>query len=239
MIKNWKWWITITVLSVLLVLSLVFVVIGIASHKEKTLLMVCWDREGKAIYKDDEIEERSRNKEEVCKREELVWPQKQIPIILRALDFSNPSEILPEADFRNKILGSVIRDINIELGFRAFQQNSDVFVPSYGHVYFGQPAKVGIWAEHKIPSGYVFHCKKGSFLEGYVHIRADVESSERLLYEVLRHELLHLIGLAHDDFTLSVMYPLTEDDTLEEVFSTAHITDVDRAKLRELYMNQE
>ena len=47
--------------------------------------------------------------------------------------------------------------------------------------------------------------------------------------------MLHLAGLRHSTFTASIMYPFTRDDFTEDRMSTAHVTDAQRARLRELY----
>jgi hypothetical protein len=120
----------------------------------------------------------------------------------------------------------VIQNINQELGFTAF-----VWTPideTSAIVYFGGAAGQG-------SPGRIAHRRNGSELEADVFIRSDVESNDRLLYRVLMHELLHVLGLAHDNFRASIMYPEMEDDT-EGPMSTAHVMDIDKARFRELYV---
>lgn len=64
--------------------------------------------------------------------------------------------------------------------------------------------------------------------------RCDVETSNtpgQLLWQVLYHEFGHCFGLAHDDYTLSIMFP--EQRQMEGL--PPWFSDDDRALLRELY----
>lgn len=216
--------IVLAVAAVIAVAAVVLLIVGLTTHRERTLLEVCWSPDGRAGYLGD-VE---KNESVTCTgHEELVWPRKQLPITLTAVEDLEASFSLSDGDRRVKVLRQAIQNISRELGFEAF-----VWTPvdtTSSIVYFGG-------AVNADPSpGHIAHRRTESGLEADVFIRSDVESSDRLLYRVLMHELLHVLGLAHDDFQASIMFPVMLDDTVEGSMSAAHVTDVDRARLRELY----
>jgi len=238
---GWKKWLVIGIAGAVAIAAIVLLVIGVSRHVEPVLLTVCWDEEGVARYIDDEIE--GHNEAESCSgSEELVWATKQIPITISTISTLDDGEpgIFAEDDPRHRVLDQTIRDLNRELGFELFVRRPAGTTPVSGWVHFGQgiEARQAGDSERTTPPGRVSHRREpdGS-LDGHVYVRSDVESSDRLLYCVLRHELLHLAGLAHDSFTASIMYPFTRDDSIEGPMSTAHVTDRDRARLRDLYAN--
>lgn len=228
---EWKKWLMIGIVVLIGTTAVVLLVIGVASHDERVLLTVCWDVSGKARYIDDEIER--FNEADPCEGvEELIWAKEQIPITVSTVTTPIDGEpsLISEDDSRHRVLDQTIHDLNRELGFEAFVRRSSGKTLVSAWVHFGG----GIEAKRPSHPGYVFHRRIDGKLEGHVYIRSDVESNDRLLSLVCRHELLHLLGLAHDDFEASIMFPVRTDDTFERM-STAHVTDADRARLRELY----
>lgn len=194
---------------------------------EGGLLTVCWDEGGRARYVDD-IEAES------CEgAEELVWPASQIPIIVAPLS-GERDELLHEDDRRSRVFDQAIRYFNDQVGFTLFRRFFEGGVQASAWVHFGQGIEARRGAE--TPPGFVTHYHDGERLSGEVYVRSDVESSDRLLFLVLLHEFGHLAGLAHDPDNLgSVMYPITRDDSMDDLMSLARITDHDRALLRRLY----
>jgi hypothetical protein len=243
----------LVVTAVLFVAAVVGVVVGVMGHREAGLLTVCWGGmdgearpglgvvpgrlEGRARYLDDDVE--GKNEAESCEGPtELAWPRDQIPITISTIATLGDDEpgVIAEDDPRHRVLDQAIRDLNSQVGFTLFRRIPSGTDNPSSWVHFGEgiEARQAGDAERSAPPGYVSHRILGDNLEGHVYIRSDVEASDRLLFRVLLHELLHLAGLAHDDFTASLMFPVTRDDTLEEM-STAHVTDFDRALLRRLY----
>jgi hypothetical protein len=230
--------IMIAAVLVAAVAALGLVLYGVLTHREGGLLLVCWDRVGygaTARYVDEGVE--GSYEEGACERpRELVWAPKQIPLtVLPSESRSGQSpRSLPEDDFRSRALKAAINDINGQLGFRLFKMvppapGSSVFV------FFGTPMETRReGAVHRPPSGSVYHSRTYS-LESTISIRSDVEASNRLLHLVLVHELLHVAGLAHDNYPSSIMFPLLHDDTTDDVMRTQHISWHDRRLLRRMY----
>jgi hypothetical protein len=234
---SWKTWLVIGLVAVVGAVAGVLLAVGIARHQEGTLLTVCWDEEGAARYIDDDVE--GRNEAESCEgSEELVWPTSQIPITLSSLATLDDGSMGETDPRRERVLQQAVRDFDSQAGFELFRWIPAGTVEVAGWVHFGLSieARRHGEAETTAPPGYVSHERRGRSgkLGGHIYIRSDVESSDRLLYRVLLHELGHVAGLKHDTFTASIMFPMTRDD-FEGRISTAHLTDVDRARLRELY----
>ena len=223
--------------AVFFVVAAALIAWGVLHHEEVDLLRVCWV-DNKAHY----VGERPVEGEiGTCERpEELIWPQKQVPIsfVPLASDGSPLAEDTPQY----RVLKQTFSDSNAQVGcelFRVVASNQ----PSGVQIHFGQTLETGSEAAKRAP-GYVTHTQIGNgedrSLQGHIYIRSDVESQDRMLFLVLRHEAFHIAGLEHDDFTLSIMYPLTPDEGspnfggLPEM-TAAILTDYDRARLRDLY----
>ena len=233
----------LVVAAVMFVMAVVGFIIGVTTHREAGLLTVCWDEEGRARYLGDDIEGRNEAEAESCEGPtELAWPRDQIPITISSIATLGDGEpgLFAEDDPRHRVLDAAIRDFNGQVGFTLFRRVPSGTTEPSAWVHFGEGIEAGRHgdAEPTAPPGYVSHRISGDNLDGHVYIRSDVESADRLLYRVLQHELGHLAGLAHDDFTASIMFPVTRDDTLEEM-STSHVTDSDLALLRRLYRRGE
>jgi len=233
--------IVITVVAGLMAIAaIVLIVWGVTHHTEAGLLRVCWSG-GTARYAGG-VEGVADG---ACERpEELAWPQDQIPLSVAPVEASG--EPTTPDDTRVRVLASAIADINAQVGFELLRLDPGAQDIADGRVHFGG----AIWprrgedapgdhpadgADQAIPAGYVVHRRLGPVLRGDVYIRSDVESVDRSLYLVCVHELLHFVGLAHDDFEASVMFPLTRDDSASDVMSAARITDFDVNLLRSRY----
>jgi hypothetical protein len=234
---SWKTWLVIGIAVALGIVAGVLLAVGIASHQEGTLLTVCWGEDGAARYIDDDIE--GRNEADACEgAEELRWAKTQIPITVSSLSTLDDGSMGETDPRRERVLQEAIRDGNRQAGFELFRwiRAGDVEVSGWVHFGLGIEARRHGEVERTAPPGYVSHSRYGGKLGGHVYVRSDVEADDRLLFRVLEHELFHLAGLRHDDFEASIMYPYTRDDFLEGPISTAHLTDVDRARFRALYV---
>jgi len=233
--------IVITVgMGLMVIVAVVLITWGVTHHSEEGLLEVCW--EGGVARPVGGIE---GDVDGACERpEELVWPQEQIPLTVAAV--SAMGEPMGADSPQVRVLGSTIRDINAQVGFELLRLVAGDPGAADGRVHFGGAFGSGVGEassgspdgtreDRTIPAGYVTHRRVGATLRGDVFIRSDVESVDRSLYLVGRHELLHFVGLAHDDFEASVMFPLTHDDSISESMSTARITDFDCNLLRSMY----
>ncbi len=124
---------------------------------------------------------------------------------------------------------SATDDLNLQVGFTLFR------MVARGQASDASVIIQALEGEDSPPPGRVIHQRTGERLIGAVHIRSDIASVDRTLYLVAEHEYLHLAGLKHDDFTLSVMFPITREDWDLAVMGTAHVTDYDISLLQGLY----
>jgi len=216
--------------AILAVVAIVLIVWGVTHHTEGGMLEVCWSADGRAQYVAG-----SEDDDGPCEgAQEFRWPQEQIPLTLAPV--TSEGQLLGADAPQVRVLGQAVTDLNRQVGFELFRVGTGL-QPSDAEVRFGGAFLGGPERADSPPPGHVTHFRLGgtSTYRGHVWIRADVGSVDRLLYLVLEHELLHLAGLAHDDFTASIMYPLTREDWDQEVMSTAHVTDQDRSNLQRLY----
>lgn len=213
--------------AVLAAVAIFLIVWGVTHHTEGEMLEVCWQPDGLAQYV-----EGSEDDHGPCEgSEQFRWPQEQIPLTLAPV--SSEGQPLAADTSQVRVLGQTITDLNRQVGFELFRLGTGL-QPSDAEVRFGGAFPGGAGADSP-PPGYVAHRNGPGAYRGHVWIRSDVESSERLLFLVLQHELLHLVGLAHDDFTASIMFPLTREEWETGRMSTAHVTDRDISNLQRLY----
>jgi hypothetical protein len=214
--------VVITVVAILMFVGgLIGVVYGVRTHREEGLLQVCWvddDRGGRAVrYFDTNKLESGRPIGGPCENpEELVWPRKQIPITVTA---NGDSPRFPS------VVKQAVSDINRQLGFVLF------VVEREGGFVVIESAPI----EQGRPLGYTQHYWAFGSLGALVGV-SSAAGSERMVYLITRHELLHVVGLGHDQYNpSSCMHPLTADDTNEQRMGAARITDFDNRLLNERY----
>lgn len=221
--------------GVLVSVAIGLIVYGVATHSEEGLLYVCWI-DGRAHYTGGaEVDDGP------CEgAEELVWPSSQVPMSVAAQAFGS-EDFFAVGDVQREALDSAIRDINQQVGFALLVPvgdgaGADILVHRGGVLDASGVAATG----EERPLGFVRHHR--SDMGDTFTIRCDVWidsniGSLRLEYLVIHHELLHAIGLAHDDDNpSSAIYPFTPDDTMWEQMGAARITDHDRALIHELYL---
>jgi len=211
--------------ALLAAVAIGLIIWGVTHHTEGGLLEVCWAPDGEARY----VEGSERNYGTCEGAEELVWPQEQIPLTIASL--SPEGQRLDASSPQVRALQNATTDLNRQLGFELFRVGGGLDATDADVRFGGALERAGA----SPPPGYVSHVRAGNMLRGHVNIRSDVESDARLLHLVLEHELLHLAGLAHDDFTASIMFPITHDEWGTDRMSTAHVTDWDVNLLRGLY----
>lgn len=215
----------------MLTIAAIFLIVwGVTHHTEGEMLEVCWQPDGLAQYV-----EGSEDDHGACEgAEELLWPQEQIPLTLAPV--SSDGQPLAADTPQVRVLGQAVTDLNRQVGFELFRLGTGL-QPSDAEVLFGGAFLGGAGADSP-PPGYVTHRNGPGAYRGHVWIRSDVDSSDRLLFLVLQHELLHLAGLAHDDFPMSIMYPFTRDEWWTGEMSTAHVTDRDVSNLQRRYRRE-
>lgn len=191
-------------------LTAVLVVVGVLTHTEAGLLEVCW-KNNVAHY-------------DGCEQtEELRWSKSQFPLRVGVRAYSHMDSDQAQGE---RAVRSAVELWNGRLGFPAMRfvgtEVSDVLV------VWGMPSE-GAPAE----GGACTHRRVGGAVQADVSI-VDV-GLERLSYRITVHELGHALGLAHDDFEASPMYPVTRDDTWDERMAFVRPTDHDVELLRGLY----
>jgi len=201
----------IVALSIAIV-AIIGVVLGIAlnDRKEVTVAGVCWSEASVIRYEWDGPQECSP----------IEWNRDSFPLLVHA------EAAYPDSPDPNKAVLHAIGFINQRLGFRAFNgsenKRPDVYV------------KIGVsqddtWDE---AGGRAYHKRDANGrMIGYVETCNVGEIS--MLNLVLIHELLHILGLGHDDWEGSIMYSV-QQTTTEEVVNLGRlwISDADTLYLQ-------
>ena len=220
----------------MVVVAIVGIIWGVTHHEEGGLLDVCW-RNDVAHYEYGSVEDTggAETHHEPCERtEKLVWPQKQIPIAIAPLSTARQPMAADSPQVR--VLKQAVTDFNRQVRFELLRVGSGLDASDAEARFGGALETAGGEGKQVSPPGYVTHVRMGDTLRGYIFIRSDVASIDRLLFLVLQHELGHLVGLSHDDFHMSLMYPITRDDSMLERMTMAYLTDADIELLRALYL---
>lgn len=170
------------------------------TNLEAGFMNVCWMRDGRADYSSPTI----------CSNpEEILFTRERIPLSVYSA-------------FSDHNLTESINWINSELGCDIFR-----FTASSSH------PDVRVYLAVALSSGASIHGATSHLRLAGGRIVANIEtymlSSDWSIQYTLEHELLHAVGLAHDDFDYSVMQPNTRRSM------TYHITAHDRRILRERY----
>jgi len=183
----------------------IFLAVGIRPHKDPGLQMACFDSNGAAHY----------SPTKACKAmKEIRWAKSQFPLTV---------SVMAGAEQVNS--GSVktaVENFNRQLGFGALvlnQQNASV------QLILDAPSEPG-W----IDAGGDVRFRRNAAGVLSASMRICNPGDIATLHKVLLHEFGHVMGLAHDDFEDSAMWPTIGGERLGLRF-----TDGDRAILRRLY----
>lgn len=197
-------------LGVLSVVSLVIVIVSVATHTEAGLLTACEHPSTRLNYGEGCFD--------------VTWERDQFPLQVHATT-TNPS---PPSDPEDATQ-SVISLLNNRLGFTALQWTDDPAAADIA-VTIGVAQEVGLWMDHA--NGATSHLRAA---DGTLSCEVSTwnTGTAELLDKVLTHEMGHALGLAHDDFPDSAMYYTVTPDGAR--LTRGRLTDYDRNLLRELY----
>ena len=202
--KNiWKW-----LGGAVAIVGGVFYAAGIRVHQDPGLQKVCFDSVGHAHYK----------VEPNCKvLKELRWTKNQFPLSVTTSNRGEPT--------RDANVAEAISNVNSQMGFKAFTLwGPDADKDATVNVTLDVPAERN-WTD---AGGQVRHARANGVMRATVQVTniGDIAT----LHRVLVHEFGHVLGLAHDDFEDSAMWPTISGDRLG-----ARFTDGDCSAIRKLY----
>jgi hypothetical protein len=206
--------IMITVLSVLFVTALVLVIVGVVTHTEPGLMGYCPDERRYEVDGADECPE-------------LLWDG-ELPLVVTA-STANPNVADPEL-----ATSDAVDRINRRLGFQMFTFESGGC---------GEHASICVFTGVAHEPGFMDSAGSAShhITQGVMRCEAQTSNTgtNELFGMALEHEILHCLGLAHDpckgapDPETSIMCAVQRPVPMG-VFPP-HITDSDRALIRERY----
>lgn len=210
-LKSRSFWITVLVVSVMAVAAIVGVVVGLTHSTPAPVLHVCWEG-SQATY------------ERTCP-DEVLWPSDQRPITVLPL---NPDGLTPltSDDQFARAVSSAAKSLNTELRLPLY-----TLVLNQGSVAVQEvPYERGMGDE----AGSVRHSRDDNGrLYASVKIRSGLDMPT--LHEVIRHELLHVVGMAHEDYESSTMFPITPEMILSDQLSQRHVSDITIRAVRSRY----
>ena len=185
---------------------------GVLHHTEQGLLTACDTPNGALDYNGD------------CSQ--VKWNQSQIPLQVY-IESSNPYPPLAP----DSALSSVVSHINHSFGFRLLSATSNEGDADI-RVDFASAAVVSSLHLHNANGGALHHRKADGSL--WCEVRTWNTGTAELADKALTHELGHCLGLTHDDFPASAMYPRIVSDSNFRP-TRLRFTDYDRALLHRLY----
>lgn len=195
--------IMIVVAAVLAVGAVVGVIYGVTTHTEPGLLRVCWNLDGTADYS-----------AQCATPSDLRWDRNRIPLIV---DAPPDSDEVTEA----------VSIVNDQIGCEVLRLRPGAGLTADVNIALDQPLLVG----SEEPGGSTRH-SRGESGRMFATVETTNVTNPTLKTRVLVHEFGHVLGLAHDPFEASIMFP-TQPDSEEPDF--IRFTDADQATLNQLY----
>lgn len=202
--------VTIVVATVIFAVTLVLLVFALSKHDEPGLLAVCWE-DGKAHYTGCQTP-----------TEPLQWNKRDFPLRVAVLPVDNQPTTEGESTAR-----LVVRDWNSQLRFQAFAP--ELVQPSEANVFLFYGTAYDP-SNHE--GGDTSHRMLRNRMQASVHVAS--VSTNVIEYRILFHEMGHVLGLAHDPFPASAMYPNTLESSEDDLVLMT-VTQDDKKLLRHLY----
>jgi hypothetical protein len=209
MLKKWYFWVALVVVlgcggSVLY---------GVLTHKEPGFMGVCWDANGSVASYHDPL----KDPHPECTTE-LKWKKEQFPLTYYvAFDADHKTyidSVVKGAEMWN-------REIGRELFKRSDKEEGAVIQVTWGSVEPGSHS-----------GGHTTHTGGPGGPTGAKLVLSN-PSDVHAVYRYAAHEWGHVLGLAHDDFSKSIMYSKQPDVTEEMTFVLP--SDFDKKILKEAY----
>ncbi len=195
--------------AIILAIGGFFASLGIKPHRDPGLQRVCFDAIGHAHYKAGP---------DCTAMRDVRWSKSQFPL---SVTTSSRGERTKDAN-----VAEAISNVNSQMGFRAFVLwSADADKDPAVQVALDVPAERG-WMD----AGGDVRFNRASTGVLSAAVRTCNAGDIATLHKVLVHEFGHVLGLAHDDFEDSAMWPDIAGERLGLRF-----TDGDRGIVRRLY----
>jgi hypothetical protein len=198
-----KRWMWYVIAAVVFALAGGGVLYGVLTHREPGFMDVCW-KKGYALYSGCE------------KTTPLKWSKADLPLTYY-IDFDETHKVYVESVTTAALAWN--REIGAEVFKRAEDKSKAKVLVQWGSV-------------RDNAGGSTQHTGDDSGPKQAVVTLVDA-SDVRAVHRYAMHELGHVLGLAHDDFKSSVMYPIAPGMTEEMTFILP--SDADKKLLQETY----
>jgi hypothetical protein len=199
--------VVIVVGVVLSVAALVGVIFGVTTHTEPGLMSVCWNLDGTADYSHP-----------CANPSDLRWENSRIPLVV-----DGPAE--------SSELREAVSIVNDQIGCQVLRLSPGAGLTADVNVALDQPALVGVDNE----GGSCRHLR-GASGRMFAVVETINVTDPTSKTRVLVHEFGHALGLAHDPFESSIMYPTQPAQGSDPDF--IRFTDSDMHMLHDMYCVQ-
>lgn len=198
--------------AILTVVAAVLVVFGILRHNEPDLLHVVWSGGEVSAYFDEPQEF----------TEPLVW-EKPFPLLVKVLNDDRAPA------WRVDALHASIASFNRQVGCTIFRAAPGGVTSNENvDIWINLEAPREVWTQNSHAGSTRHYIALSGKMEAKIEIYGVPDMASAL--NAIEHELGHAVGLAHDNFVMSIMHP---NAVTNSEFS--RLTDHDKRTLRSMY----